>query len=158
MQGAELERIQALAAQLAERFMYLTTLYFSPMPHATEVIPELAKKYRLIILSNGFGEVQYDKIDRSGLREYFEDIVLSEEVGAKKPGEEIYRIALERNHLSASDCLMVGDSYFSDISGAQAIGIDQVWVHLPGIAVNEGESATYEVNDLLELKQLLCQS
>lgn len=147
--------VEDLAGRLAERFMYLTTQYFSPMPHACEVVPELAKKYRLIILSNGFGEVQYEKIDRSGLRSYFEDIVLSEEVGAKKPSEEIYRIALERNGLTVSDCLMVGDSYFSDISGAKAIGMDQVWVHLPGIAKNEGEEATYEVDNLMELKELV---
>lgn len=135
--------------------MHLTTLYFSPMPGAIEVVPELAKQYQLIILSNGFGEVQYEKIDRSGLREHFEDIVLSEEVMAKKPSKEIFEIALKRNGLEVKDCLMVGDSWFSDISGAKAIGMDQVWVHLPGSTKNEGEEATYEVDSLQELKELL---
>jgi putative hydrolase of the HAD superfamily len=89
----------------------------------------LAERYPLTILSNGFKEVQYYKFAHSGLQDCFRHTIISEEVGVNKPQPEIFRIALQRNGLTADQVVMIGDSYSSDILGAQAAGIDQIWLH-----------------------------
>lgn len=140
-----------IAPRMAADHLRHTTDYFAPLPGAVEAVQALSRKYRLIVVSNGFSEVQYTKIDRSGLRECFEDIVLSEEVGIQKPNPGIYHLALERNGLSADEVLMIGDSHFSDISGAAAAGIDQLWLVGDGSKKKSGQSATYELPELRDV-------
>lgn len=144
-----------IAPRMAADHLRHTTDYFAPLPGAVEAVRELSRKYRLIVVSNGFSEVQYTKIDRSGLRECFEDIVLSEEVGIQKPNPGIYHLALRRNGLSADEVLMIGDSHFSDISGAAAAGIDQLWLVGDGSKKKEGQSATYELPELRDVVMML---
>ena len=140
-----------LAQTMQDEHLRMTTHFFSLLPDAERVVRYLAKHYPLVVLSNGFVEVQYDKINKSGLRDCFTDIVLSEEVGCQKPNPRIYEIALQRGGWKAEDVLMIGDSWTSDIHGAIAAGIDQLWIH-------EGETdlpSTYKVAHLSEVLSLL---
>ena len=140
-----------LAKQMQEEHLTMTTHFFSLLPDAAEVVHYLSARYPLVVLSNGFVSVQYQKIERSGLRDCFADIVLSEEVGCQKPNPRIYEIALERGGWQADEVLMIGDSWNSDIQGAIAAGIDQMWIH-------EGETdlpSTYKVAYLRDVMSLL---
>ena len=118
--GDEAKRVvlSALAEQMSEDFLHLTTKYFSLLPGAEELVRYLAKKYPLTVVTNGFIEVQYEKFDKSGLRDCFSHIVLSEEVGCQKPNPRIYEEALRMNGVSAAEAVMIGDSWNSDIQGA----------------------------------------
>ena len=111
----------------------------------------LAKKYPLTVVTNGFIEVQYEKFDKSGLRDCFAHIVLSEEVGCQKPSPRIFEEALRMNGLSADDVLMIGDSWTSDIQGAINAGIDQLWIRKTSEPLSAGQSATYIVKSLEEV-------
>ena len=140
-----------LAETMQEEHLRMTTQFFSLLPDADEVVRYLSRKYPLVVLSNGFVSVQYDKIERSGLRDCFADIVLSEEVGCQKPNPRIYEAALQRGGWRADEVLMIGDSWTSDIQGAIAAGIDQLWIH-------EGETdlpSTYKVSHLRDVMSLL---
>ena len=123
------ERVKELAHKMGDEFLQLTNKYFSVLPGAAEVVRELAKKYPLTIISNGFKEVQYYKFAHSGLAECFAHTIISEEVGINKPQPGIYNIALQLNHVTADEAVMIGDSYSSDIQGAKNAGIDQIWLH-----------------------------
>lgn len=139
-----------LAHEMGDMFLSLTNKYFSLLPDAADVVRSLAERYPLTIISNGFKEVQYYKFAHSGLASYFAHTLISEEVGVNKPQPEIFRIALELNQVRADEALMIGDSYSSDIAGAKAAGIDQVWIH-------EGatdETATYIVPRLRDVLQI----
>ena len=137
----------SLADKMAEEFLALTSKYFRPLPGTVEVVHEVAKHYPLTLISNGFKEVQYYKIEHSGLKDCFKHVLISEEVGINKPLPGIYEEGLRRNGLQAEEVVMVGDSYFSDISGAKAAGIDQIW-----ITDNPGEeTATYIVPKLADI-------
>ena len=76
--------------------------------------------------------MQYYKLAHSGLADCFAHTLISDEIGINKPQPEIFRIALERNGLQADEVVMIGDSYSSDIAGAKAAGIDQIWVRSEG--------------------------
>ena len=143
--------LKDLAHEMGAEFLRLTNKYFSVLPGAETVVRELVKHYPLTIISNGFKEVQYYKFAHSGLQDCFAHTIISEEVGINKPQPEIFRIALEMNGVSAEEAVMIGDSYTSDIVGAKAAGIDQIWLH-PGDAT---EAATYIVGQLKEVLPIL---
>lgn len=147
--------LSALAEQMSEDFLHLTTKYFSLLPGAEELVRYLAKKYPLTVVTNGFIEVQYEKFDKSGLRNCFSHIVLSEEVGCQKPNPRIYEEALRMNGVSAAEAVMIGDSWNSDIQGAINAGIDQIWIRKSKDPLPEGQSATYLVHSLSDVMEIL---
>ena len=151
----ERQDVAALAEQLSEDFLNMTTARFSLLPGAEELVRYLAAKYPLTVVTNGFVEVQYEKFDKSGLRDCFAHIVLSEEVGCQKPNPRIFEEALCMNGLQAEDVVMIGDSWNSDIQGAINAGIDQIWIRKSKDPLPEGQSATYLVQSLSEVMEIL---
>lgn len=140
-----------IASEMREQHLSMTTQFFSLLPDADTVVRYLAAKYPLVIVSNGFVSVQYEKIRRSGLRDCFTDIVLSEEVGCQKPEPQIFETALQRGGWTPDEVLMIGDSWSSDIQGAINAGIDQLWIH-------DGDTelpSTYKVSCLRDVMTLL---
>lgn len=152
---SDLQLITALAEQLSEDFLNMTTARFSLLEGAEELVRYLAKKYPLTVVTNGFVEVQYEKFDKSGLRDCFAHIVLSEEVGCQKPNPRIFEEALLMNGLKAEEVVMIGDSWNSDIQGAINAGIDQIWIRKSKDPLPEGQSATYLVQSLSEVMEIL---
>ena len=150
--NGETAQVIRLAMTMSDDFLALTTAHFSLLPGAEEIVRYLAEKYPLTIVTNGFVEVQYEKFDKSGLKDCFSHIVLSEEVGCQKPNPRIFEEALRLNGLSADEVVMVGDSWYSDIQGAINAGIDQIWVtdHL-----SDDCAPTYTVKSLEEIKSIL---
>lgn len=146
--------LQELAQEMGAEFLRLTNKHFCLMPDAEKVVRYLAGKYPLTIISNGFKEVQYYKFEHSGLAPYFTHTLISEELGINKPQPGIFEIALVRNGITADQAVMIGDSYSSDIVGAKAAGIDQIWVKGDGLPVT-GETATYIVPKLTDVMEMV---
>ena len=140
-----------MAHEMGAEFLRLTNKYFSVLPGADEVVRELAKRYPLTIISNGFKEVQYYKFAHSGLAECFAHTIISEEVGINKPQPGIFNIALRMNGVTADEAVMIGDSYSSDIAGAKNAGIDQIWLHKG----ETDEEATYIVSQLKDVLKII---
>ena len=153
--NGETAQVVRLAMTMSDDFLALTTAHFSLLPGAEELVRYLAEKYPLTIVTNGFIEVQYEKFDKSGLKDYFSHIVLSEEVGCQKPNPRIFEEALRMNGLQAEEVVMIGDSWNSDIQGAINAGIDQIWIRKSKDPLPEGQSATYLVQSLSEVMEIL---
>ena len=151
----ERQELTALAEQMSEDFLHLTTAHFSLLEGAEKLVRYLAEKYPLTVVTNGFVEVQYEKFEKSGLRDCFAHIVLSEEVGCQKPNPRIYEEALRMNGIAAEEAVMIGDSWNSDIQGAINAGIDQIWIRKSQDPLPEGQSATYIVKSLAEVMEIL---
>lgn len=152
----ESAKLQRLAQRISSDFLVLTTRYFALVPGAEDMVRYLAAKYTLTLISNGFVEVQYEKIRRSGLETLFAHIVLSEEVGIQKPNAGIFEHALALNGVQPSEAVMIGDSWFSDIEGAQRAGIDQIWIRRnPSQTLPEGQTATYIIDDYSAIRRIL---
>ena len=156
----ERQEVAALAEQLSEDFLNMTTARFSLLEGAEELVRYLAAKYSLTVVTNGFVEVQYEKFDKSGLRDCFSHIVLSEEVGCQKPNPRIFEEALRMNGLQAEEVVMIGDSWSSDIQGAINAGIDQIWIRKNKEQGTKSQdtieqTATYIVQSLSEVMEIL---
>jgi putative hydrolase of the HAD superfamily len=138
---------QELAEAIGIQYLEILPTKTALMPYAIETLDYLSARYPLTIISNGFTEVQYKKINSSGIGHYFEHIVLSEAAGALKPDKRIFEYAMQLNNChSSKECIMIGDSYEADIVGAQNAGIDQVYYPLNADA--ENKKATYRIKSL----------
>lgn len=142
-----------LAERMADSYVQISPKMTALFPDALDVLQYLQQRYRLHLITNGFAEVQWIKLEQSGLRPFFEHILISEEVGTQKPDKEIFELAMQRAHTVASQCIMVGDNYNTDIVGAREAGIDQVYFN-PKKQRTKGP-ATHTIHKLYELKQIL---
>lgn len=150
------ERLQVSSGLLNSAFLAAMAEICRPLEGAVELLDSLRHRARLGIITNGFGELQQIRLERTGLRERFEVLVVSELVGAAKPHPEIFRHALERMGDPAPErVLMVGDNPDSDILGGIQAGFDTCWVNWDGRTAPPGIHPDYEVNSLLELQNLL---
>lgn len=84
----------SFAKKLAEQYLFLLPTKKSLYRDAIEVLDYLKPKYSLHIITNGFEEVQLQKIITSGLQPYFTEIITSERAGSQKPNREIFDYAL----------------------------------------------------------------
>lgn len=123
---------------------------------STSLIEDLSKEHKLIIITNGLKNVQTNRIRKSTIGKYFEDIVISEEVGVSKPNPKIFEIALENiNYTDKSKILMVGDSLTSDVKGGINFGVDTCWFNHEKVLNKTEIKPTYEISNLLDLKTIL---
>ena len=122
---------------------------------ALDVVAELHQRCRLAIITNGLQAVQRPRLTRSALHAYIDALIVSEEVGAAKPGQMIFDAAFERmGQPGKAEVMIVGDSLSSDIRGGYDYGIDTCWYN-PGAKPLEGLARpTYEIRRLTELLEL----
>jgi len=119
---------------------------------AIEILNYLSPKYNLHIITNGFNEVQYKKLENSGLSTYFDKIITSEDAGVKKPNPIIFNFALNKASAVSKESMMIGDNYEADVMGAINNGIDAIYFN----SKNEPVSHTIKsINTLLEIKKYL---
>lgn len=143
-----------LALDINEELLNRISVKTKLVDGAEEVLSYLTKSYQLVILSNGFTEVQFRKLRNSRIEHYFRHIILSDQVGVNKPHPEIFSIALKQAQAKPGETLMIGDSWDSDITGAHNRGIDQVWFN-PEKKASAGFQPTYTIEKLKELKSIL---
>ena len=104
---------------------YLRSLGEKPglVAGARDVLDYLRERgYRMGILSNGFSDVQYNKLATSGITGYFDHVVLSDAVGFNKPDTRIFDYAARLAGASSKECVMIGDNPSTDILGAGNAG------------------------------------
>jgi putative hydrolase of the HAD superfamily len=87
----------------------------------------IIKNYKNIILSNHIPELE-DIVKGLGIDKYFIKIYSSGNIGYEKPNSKIYEYVLNDLKINTSDCLMIGDSYSSDIQGETKMGIKSILV------------------------------
>ena len=115
--------------------------------------------YRMHMTSNGFHEVQYKKLKASGLTDYFDTIVLSEDAGANKPSADFFDYAFRVTGAKKESTLMIGDNFNTDILGALDAGIPAIFFNrypeYPAPPNLKGAPTFTEVSSLLEIKRML---
>ena len=123
------------------------------VPYAREILEELSAYYSLYIITNGFMDVQTDKLKNSGVYPFFKRIFTSEHARSSKPNRGIFEYALTAVNAKKKESLMIGDELEIDILGALAYGIDQVYYNPKCLKHNS--NITYEIRSLMELKEIL---
>lgn len=123
-------------------------------PGAEELCRQLkAAGCTLIVATNGVSATQHRRIQASGLAGYFDQVVVSDHVGAEKPSPRYFQYALHTCGISSPEgCLMVGDSLTADIGGGNAYGLSTCWFNPKGLVPRaDSPIPTYTISKLLEL-------
>lgn len=149
-----LERVgvydEALVNNYSKYFFRLIPTKSNLIEGAIDVLEVSASKYPLYILSNGFKELQYEKMRNSNILQYFSGVILSDEVGVNKPDARIFNYALQKAGVINSEALMVGDNWVADIEGAKNAGIDQAFLSKK-VSPNNSFIPTYQITSLMDL-------
>jgi HAD superfamily hydrolase (TIGR01509 family) len=103
---------------------------------------------------NGAGALSAD-FEELGIRQRFQTIVCSSQVGRRKPHAAVFERALKDVGVSATEAVMVGDSFENDVRGARALGMTAV-LKLNGRepTAEESHEADHLIQDLSELLEL----
>lgn len=148
----QLAETQGLADRYIDHLAAQTTL----IQGARETLDNLHKTHRIAIITNGMTRVQRPRLARSILAPYISELIISEQVGAAKPGREIFDCAFMRmGQPRKEQVLIVGDSLTSDMAGGAAYGIDTCWYNPKHKPRPPQPQLTYEISDLRELIALL---
>ena len=97
-------------------------------PETLDVLKQLKGKYKLAILSNGQSKSQHDKIDHCNMDEYFDEILVSGDVGINKPNKEVFELMANKLGVECNECVFVGDVFSTDIIGAIRANMTPVWI------------------------------
>lgn len=150
------EKLETTTTELNSAFLEAMADICTLLPGAKELVDALSGKAKLGIITNGFTELQAIRLERTGMMPYFEQVIISEEVGVAKPDAGIFLHAMERmGNPSKERVLMVGDNPHSDILGGLNFGIETCWLNTHQTARPEGINAHYEVQSLDELRTIL---
>lgn len=128
------------------------------LPGALDAVISLSKKYKLYLASNGTTDVQVRRIADSQIAPYFEDIFISEQMGADKPDIRFFNACFARIlHFNPAETMIVGDSLSSDIQGGINAGISTCWInpkkHIPPTET----TADYQLESITQLEALLAK-
>jgi YjjG family noncanonical pyrimidine nucleotidase len=117
-----------------------------------EILDYLKPKYNLHIITNGFAEIQGNKLDNSYISHYFKTMTNSEMAGVKKPNQKIFEYALNLAEAKKENSIMIGDCIEADVQGALDAGLDAIFFN-----ENNVQAPIYikQINHLLEIKQIL---
>lgn len=117
------------AQTLARVFRRASMKKLRVFPHVAEMLCDLrAAGAGVYLLSNAQACFTRDELDACGLTSLFDGIVISSDVGVKKPSSKIFEIALEKFGVSADDCIYVGNDMRDDVMGASGAGIRTVYI------------------------------
>lgn len=145
---------QELAKKMGDGYIEISPYQTNLFPHTIETLESLKKdEYKLHIITNGFKEVQFIKLENSGLIDFFDVILCSEEVGKTKPNPEVFQFALDRANAAKKESLMIGDDYHADIIGAEKFGIQSILFD-PENKHKEGRH-DWKVKHLKEIPELI---
>lgn len=127
--------------------------------HYGPLLRRLAGRYRLAVVSNfDYTPTALAILDAAGVRDLFAAIVVSDEVGWRKPRADIFNEAIRRTGVEPHRTLFVGDRADIDVLGAHGVGMDAAWINPDQVPLPAGLPAPrYEIRDLAELEPIVAR-
>ena len=118
-----------------------------------DVIPcleSLKKEHKLGIISNGDLEQQLYKLERMGIRDFFDIVVTAGDIGVSKPDPRIFAMACEKGGVSPDQAYYIGDDFTTDIIACQDAGMKGIWINRNNSVCEDGNARTVFSLETLE--------
>lgn len=144
---------KSFGLEINEYFLELLPKKAHLIDGAVEILDYLLPKYELHIISNGWQDIQVNKMKSSEIHHYFGEIITNELAGTRKPDRRIFDYAIEVTKADLVESLMIGDNYEADILGAISANMDSVFYNPDDIPT--GQKPTFDIKKLIELKEIL---
>jgi|SRR5699024_2748804 len=139
-----------LVIQLSEDYNRHLADFNHLFPETIPTLSYLSKRYRLHILSNGFGAGQRMKMKNSGIDAFFDSVTTPDDSGVKKPDPLIFEKALAKGKAEKESSVMIGDNVEVDVRGAEQAGFYPIYF-------NPSEDSDYighQIKTIAELKDI----
>ncbi len=156
------QRGDDLAHALTEAHMGELRRHLTFHPHHAAVLERLRGRVRLAVCSNfSHSDTARAVLADAGLLTHFDGVVISMDVGIRKPRPEIFRATLESLGTAPEETLHVGDNLEADVAGAAALGIRTAWITRrvgnPDAAIEaySGVRPSHAIADLAELESVI---
>jgi len=120
-------------------------------PCVDRLLNDLSEKYKLGLISNSIHSTPREIVAEMGWGKYFSAVVVSRDVGFRKPRPEIFRRALSLLNVGATETIHVGDRVDADVEGSLAVGMTP-------ILIGKGRETTWRgriIENICELPTLL---
>ena len=139
--------------------------YCHLIPGTSEMLSKLKGVYRLGLLSNfTHAPAAKEIIDGVGLASLFDVVLISGDLGYRKPHPLVFRQLIEQLRVEKDEIIYVGDDPEPDITGAQRAGLQPVWTTYvrdrnippaPGVLSRSSEKADCNVPRISTWKELM---
>ena len=122
-----------------------------------EVLEHFKKYFHLGIIANQ-PKGTLERLENWGIKDYFEVIIPSYDVGLKKPQKGIFLLALKEANCNAENAMMIGDRLENDILPAMELGFKTIWLKTSYGAYGNlsllPKRPDYIFNSVLDLKNI----
>ncbi|MCB9724963.1 MAG: HAD family hydrolase [Spirochaetaceae bacterium] len=156
--------VLAVARELTEVHMDLLHGAVSVPAHHEPVLAALGVEHPLALCSNFTHAATARRIlDEAGFDAHLDVVVISEEVGIRKPRREIFEAMVEALGVAPREILHVGDDLEADVAGAAAAGLRTLWLTRrvvdpeAALARHRGARPDFALDDLLDLPVLVAR-
>ncbi|MBM4939006.1 HAD family hydrolase [Vibrio parahaemolyticus] len=148
--------IDAEQAQQAQHYFDSARMgAFTFFPGVKEMLMDLRKHYKLVVITNGPIFSQHPKLKATQMDEWVDHIIVGGEEPEEKPATSIFQKALNLVDIKPEEALHIGDSLAADIAGANNMGILSVWVNATGASNPTEITPNFEIRETVELKEIL---
>ncbi|EGR1271024.1 HAD-IA family hydrolase [Vibrio parahaemolyticus] len=148
--------INAEQAQQAQHYFDSARMgAFTFFPGVKEMLTDLRKHYKLVVITNGPIFSQHPKLKATQMDEWVDHIIVGGEEPEEKPAASIFQKALNLVDIKPEEALHIGDSLAADIAGANNMGILSVWVNATGASNPTEITPNFEIRETVELKEIL---
>jgi len=115
------------------------------------------------IITDGIPIKQYEKILRLGIDDLIDLVVISDEIGIRKPNPELFSYCLKKFRVKGHETIYVGDNIYKDIIPANFNKIHSVYIHrggkydtnITGETISEENKPDHEISRLDELFKII---
>lgn len=144
-------------SRLAEFYGHSLGAHGDLYPGARDLLDRLVDSgVTLAMVTNGLSEVQRARIERLDLGRYFDAVVISAEVGAAKPGGEIFDLTFGAlGNPDPAGSVMIGDNLPSDIKGGIDYGIATCWYNPHGKTAPPELTPAHTVSALADIHDVV---
>jgi len=133
--------------------LYSENFHSEIVPGAERTLEALHPKYKLAVISNATSDLCRRILRENGLDKLFEVIVVSRDLGIRKPDPRIFHYALEKLQVKPNEAVHVGDSLEEDVLGARRTGLRAIWIK--GESKEDVEEADRVIHAITELPRII---
>jgi HAD superfamily hydrolase (TIGR01549 family) len=126
---------------------------------AKKLVRQAKKRCKVALISNfTHAPVIYKSLRKIGINEDFDVVVVSDEVGWRKPCGKIFQTALNKLQIKPCEAVFIGDSPIEDIKGAQNAGLKTVFVPSQFNKLKDLQEGKQDPNHIAKDLQSICKN
>ncbi|WP_027190761.1 HAD family hydrolase [Fundidesulfovibrio putealis] len=150
------EKLKWMPLFLAEMYRGISRYRLQLYPEVGIILNELSQRYKLAALSDAQSAWALPEMRAVGIADYFSPIIVSGDLGYRKPDSRIFQSALDGLDLPAENVLFVGNDMYRDIYGANSFGMKTVFFSSnQGRKKYSGAEPDYIIYQFAELRRAI---